>query len=70
MESLSSLPDSLGALDILLSDAGYFSQNNAEECKGNKSVFSIASERQQHNDPGIVHQQENPFWRKSRHLER
>lgn len=49
MESFCSLPDSLGAVDSLLADAGYFSQNNVEECKGKSIVPNIASERQAHN---------------------
>jgi transposase len=51
VESLCSLPDSLGAVDSLLADAGYFSQNNVEECKGKNILPYIASERQQHNMP-------------------
>ena len=34
VESLCSRPDSLGVVDTLLADAGYFSQNNGEACKG------------------------------------
>jgi len=49
VESLCSLPDSLGVVDTLLADAGYFSQNNVEACKGKSIVPYIASERQQHN---------------------
>jgi transposase len=51
VESLCSLPGSLGAVDSLLADAGYFSQNNVEECKGKNIVPFIASERQAHNAP-------------------
>jgi len=49
VESISSLPGSLGAVDSLLADAGYFSQNNVEACKGKNIVPYIASERQAHN---------------------
>ncbi|MBU1934384.1 IS1182 family transposase [Patescibacteria group bacterium] len=49
VENLSSLPGSLGALDSLLADAGYFSQNNVERCEGKNIVPYIAAERQQHN---------------------
>jgi hypothetical protein len=49
VESLCSLPDRLGAVDSLLADAGYFSQNNVEQCKGKNIVPYIAAERQQHN---------------------
>ena len=49
VESLASLPSSLGAVDSLLADAGYFSQNNVERCEGKSIVPYIAAERQQHN---------------------
>jgi hypothetical protein len=49
VENLSSLPGSLGAVDSLLADAGYFSQNNVEGCEGKNIVPYIAGERQQHN---------------------
>jgi len=49
VENLSSLPGSLGAVDSLLADAGYFSQNNVEGCEGKNIVPYIAADRQQHN---------------------
>lgn len=49
VESLSSLPGSLGSVDSLLADAGYFSQNNVERCEGKNIVPYISAERQQHN---------------------
>jgi transposase len=49
VESLCNLPQSLGAVDTLLADAGYFSQNNVEECKSKNIVPYIAAEREQHN---------------------
>ncbi|MBU0649547.1 IS1182 family transposase [Patescibacteria group bacterium] len=49
VENLSSLPGSLGAVDSLLADAGYFSQNNVERCEGKNIVPYIAAERQEHN---------------------
>jgi len=49
VEKLCSLPESLGAIDTLLADAGYFSQNNVEQCKGKNIVPYIASGREQHN---------------------
>jgi len=49
VESLCSLPDSLGGVDTLLADAGYFSQNNVEQCKSKNIVPYIAAEREQHN---------------------
>jgi hypothetical protein len=44
-----SLPDSLGAVDTLLADAGYFSEDNVKRCIGNHIVPYIAPDRQQHN---------------------
>jgi transposase len=49
VESLCSLPDSLGSVDTLLADTGYFSQKNVQECKGKNIVPYIAAEREQHN---------------------
>lgn len=48
VENLSSLPDGLGAVDTLLADSGYFSQNNVEQCKSKNIVPYIAAEREQH----------------------
>jgi transposase len=49
LENLCNLPKSLGAVDTLLADAGYFSQTNVEQCKGKNIVPYIASEREEHN---------------------
>jgi hypothetical protein len=49
VENLCSLPDSLGVVDTLLADTGYFSQKNVQECNGKSIVPYIASEREQHN---------------------
>jgi hypothetical protein len=46
---INSLPDKLGAVNILLADAGYFSQDNVKSCIGNHIVPYIAPDRQQHN---------------------
>jgi hypothetical protein len=51
VESLCSLPGSLGRVDALSADTGYFSRNNVEQCKSKNIVPYIASERQQHNAP-------------------
>jgi len=51
VENLSRLPDSLGTVDTLLADAGYFSRDNVEECETNDIVPYISVERQQHNAP-------------------
>ena len=49
VENLCNLPESLGAVDTLLADTGYFSQKNVEQCKGKHMVPYIAAEREQHN---------------------
>jgi transposase len=49
VERLCTLPDSLGTVDTLLADTGYFSQKNVAECKGKSIVPYIAAEREQHN---------------------
>jgi transposase len=49
VESLCTLPDSLGAVDNLLADTGYFSQKNVEKCKGKSIVPYIAAEQEKHN---------------------
>jgi len=49
VENLCSLPGSLGLVDILSADTGYFSQSNVEECKGKNIVPYIAAGREQHN---------------------
>jgi hypothetical protein len=49
VESLCSLPGKLGAVNSLLADAGYFSQDNVKGCEGKNIVPYIASERQAHN---------------------
>jgi transposase len=51
VETLCSLPGKLGAVQSLLADAGYFSQDNVEGCEGKNIVPYIASERQAHNAP-------------------
>jgi transposase len=49
VENLCTLPGSLGLVDILSADTGYFSQSNVEECKGKNIVPYIAAGREQHN---------------------
>jgi transposase len=51
VENLSRLPESLGTLDTLLADAGYFSSDNVETCESKDIVPYIAVERQRHNAP-------------------
>ena len=48
VESLCNLPESLGAVDTLLADSGYFSENNVQECKDKNIVPYIAAEREAH----------------------
>jgi len=38
VENLCSLPDSLGVVDTLLADTGYFSQKNVQDCNGKSIV--------------------------------
>ena len=47
--NINSLPDNLGAIDTLLADAGYFSEDNVKCCIENHIVPYIAPDRQQHN---------------------
>ena len=49
VDNLTKLPKKLGAVDSLLADTGYFSQNNVEKCKNNDMVPYISTERQKHN---------------------
>ena len=51
MENLCRLPESLGKVDALLADTGYFSSDNAEACESKDIVPYIAVERQPHNVP-------------------
>ena len=49
VENFCMLPGSLGRVDALSADTGYFSQSNVEACKGKNIVPYIAAEREQHN---------------------
>lgn len=51
VDNLCTLPESLGTVDGLLADTGYFSRDNVIRCEGSKIVPYIAPERQQHNVP-------------------
>jgi len=51
VENLCRLPESLGKVDTLLADTGYFSSDNVEACESEDIVPYIAVERQQHNAP-------------------
>lgn len=49
LEALNKLPEELGAIDALLADAGYFSQNNVDSCLEEKILPYISSHRDGHN---------------------
>jgi transposase len=51
VKNLSRLPESLGKVDTLLADTGYFSSDNIEQCQKEGIVPYIAVERQKHNLP-------------------
>ncbi len=49
LEALNKLPEELGAIDALLADTGYFSQNNVDSCLEEKILPYISSHRDGHN---------------------
>lgn len=49
LEALSALPESLGTIDAILADTGYFSQANVEHCLEEKILPYISARRDQHN---------------------
>ena len=49
VENLCNLPDSLGSVDTLLADTGYFSRKNVDKCKEKSIIPYIAAERGKHN---------------------
>lgn len=49
LESLSALPESLGSVDTLLADAGYFSKDNVDACLKHEILPYISSRRDEHN---------------------
>ena len=49
LESLTTLPQSLGAVDSLLADAGYFSEANVESCIKEEILPFISAHRDSHN---------------------
>ena len=51
VQDLCRLPESLGKVDALLADTGYFSSDNVEACEKEHIVPYIAVERQKHNVP-------------------
>ncbi len=51
LEGLQRLPDTLGQVDALLADTGYFSEANVERCEAEHITPYIAQGRQGHNEP-------------------
>ena len=49
VDNLCALPESMGTVNALLADTGYFSRDNVIRCKAGTIVPYIAAERQQHN---------------------
>ena len=49
LEALSSLPESLGAVDTVLADAGYYSEANVDHCLEHKIAPHISVGRETHN---------------------
>jgi len=49
LQNLASLPDTLGKVDALAADTGYFSENNVKSCEQEHIKAYIATERDKHN---------------------
>jgi transposase len=49
LEELKALPESLGTVDTLLADAGYYSANNVESCQEEEILPFISAHRDKHN---------------------
>lgn len=49
IEALEALPGSLGTVDTLLADTGYFSQTNLEHCLEHEVLPYISTRRDEHN---------------------
>ena len=49
LENLAALPDTLGKVDALAADTGYFSENNVKSCEQEHIKAYIATERDKHN---------------------
>ncbi len=49
LEALSALPESLGTIEALLADTGYFSQANVDRCLTEEVLPYISSKRDGHN---------------------
>jgi len=60
LEAIADLPESLGEVDKLLADAGYFSEANVDKCMRANLVPFIPGQRQKHNTPLAERYQEEP----------
>lgn len=49
LEALSALPESLGSVDTVLADAGYYSEANVDHCLEHEILPHISAERETHN---------------------
>jgi transposase len=51
IDSIDALPDTLGTVDALLADNGYFSETNVESCEKKEITPYISPGRESHNQP-------------------
>lgn len=51
LKNLAALPDTLGEVNALAADTGYFSENNVKHCEQEHIKPYIATERDKHNQP-------------------
>jgi transposase len=51
LKNLAALPDTLGTVNALAADTGYFSENNVKHCEQEHIKPYIAAERDKHNQP-------------------
>lgn len=58
LEALGQLPEELGAVTKLIADNGYYSEDNAELCDGEKITPYISVGREKHNQPLLERFQE------------
>ena len=50
LEQLRSLPETIGTVDALVGDAGYFSEGNVKKCEANQITPYLASKREKHHE--------------------
>lgn len=51
LDAIDALPETLGTIDILIADSGYFSETNVENCEEREITPYIAPGREAHNPP-------------------